>query len=62
MLLAASAVIALVLLAGLSVSLWQMQRAMQAETEANTNEQKANQNAQKSGAISQGYGKSAQHG
>ncbi len=37
--------IALVLLGGLSVSLWQMRRAMQAEAQANTNEQKANQNA-----------------
>ena len=46
MLLTATGVIALVLLAGLSVSLWQMRRAMQAEAEANTNEKKANQNAQ----------------
>ena len=42
-LLTASGIIALVLLAGLSVSLWQMRRAMQAETDANTNEQKAKQ-------------------
>ena len=46
MLLAASGIIALVLLAGLSVSLWQMRRAMQAEAEANTNEQKAKQSQQ----------------
>ncbi len=46
MLLAASGIIALVLLAGLSVSLWQMRRAMQAEADAHTNEDKANQNAQ----------------
>ncbi len=46
MLIAASGIIALVLLAGLSVSLWQMRRAMQAETEANTNEKKAKQSQQ----------------
>jgi WD40 repeat protein/tetratricopeptide (TPR) repeat protein len=46
MLLVASAVIALVLLTGLSVSLWQMRRAMLAETEANTNEHKAKQSQQ----------------
>jgi tetratricopeptide (TPR) repeat protein len=41
MLLAASGIIALVLLAGLSVSLWQMRRAMQAEAAANTNANQA---------------------
>ena len=45
MLLAASGIIALVLLVGLSVSLWQMRRAMQAEADANTNEGKAKHNA-----------------
>ncbi len=46
MLLAASGIIALVLLAGLSASLWQMRRAMQAEADANTNEGTAKHNAQ----------------
>jgi tetratricopeptide (TPR) repeat protein/tRNA A-37 threonylcarbamoyl transferase component Bud32 len=41
MLLTASGIIALVLLAGLSVSLWLMQRAMQAEAAATTNAQQA---------------------
>ncbi len=41
LLLTACGVIALVLLAGLSASLWQMRRALQAETEANTNANQA---------------------
>jgi serine/threonine protein kinase len=41
MLLTASGIIALVLLAGLSVSLWQMRRAMLAEATANTNARQA---------------------
>jgi tetratricopeptide (TPR) repeat protein/tRNA A-37 threonylcarbamoyl transferase component Bud32 len=41
MLLAASGIIALVLLAGLTVSLWQMRRAMQAEAAANTSADQA---------------------
>jgi tetratricopeptide (TPR) repeat protein len=46
MLLTASGIIALVLLAGLSVSLWQMRRAMQAEATANTNADQASLNAE----------------
>jgi tetratricopeptide (TPR) repeat protein len=46
LLLTASGIIALVLLAGLSVSLWQMRRAMQAEVEANTNADQARLNAE----------------
>jgi tetratricopeptide (TPR) repeat protein len=46
MLLAASGIIALVLLAGLSVSLWQMRRAMQAEAAANTSAEQARQSAE----------------
>jgi tetratricopeptide (TPR) repeat protein/tRNA A-37 threonylcarbamoyl transferase component Bud32 len=41
MLLTASGIIALVLLAGLGVALWQMRRAMQAEAEANTSANQA---------------------
>src|SRR5262245_18717314 len=46
MLLVASGIIAVVLLAGLSVSLWQMQRALQAEAAANTNADQARLNAE----------------
>jgi tetratricopeptide (TPR) repeat protein len=46
LLLAASGVIALVLLAGLGVSLWQMRRALEAEAAANTNADQARINAQ----------------
>ena len=42
----AGGVIAAVLLAGLGVSLWQMQRAITAETEARQNEERANRNAE----------------
>jgi tetratricopeptide (TPR) repeat protein len=45
-LLIASGIIALVLLAGLSASLWQMRRAMQAEATANTNADEARDNAE----------------
>jgi tetratricopeptide (TPR) repeat protein len=45
LLLAANGIIALVLLAGLSVSLWQMWRARQAEAEANTNALQAREEA-----------------
>jgi tetratricopeptide (TPR) repeat protein len=45
-LLTASGIIALVLLAGLSVSLWQMRRAMQAEAVANTSAEQARLNAE----------------
>jgi tetratricopeptide (TPR) repeat protein len=41
LLLVASGIIVLVLLVGLSVSLWQMRRALRAETAANTNAEKA---------------------
>src|SRR5262245_9169201 len=46
MLLAATGIIALVLLAGLSVSLWPMRRAMQAEAVANTSAEQARLNAE----------------
>jgi hypothetical protein len=45
LLLAAGGIIALALVAGLSVSLWQMRRAMQAEAVANTNADQAERNA-----------------
>jgi serine/threonine protein kinase/predicted RNA polymerase sigma factor len=45
MLLMASGIIALVLLTGLSASLWQMRRAMQAEAQANTNADQAREEA-----------------
>jgi tetratricopeptide (TPR) repeat protein len=46
LLLTASGIIALVLLAGLSVSLWQTRRALQAEAAANTNAEQARRNAE----------------
>jgi serine/threonine protein kinase len=49
--LAASGVITLVLLAGLSASLWQMRRAMQAEDEASTNAQQARDEAKAKGVA-----------
>src|SRR5262249_34397930 len=45
LLLVASGIIAVVLLAGLSVSLWQMQRALQAEAAANNHAEQARLNA-----------------
>jgi tetratricopeptide (TPR) repeat protein len=45
MLLVAGGIIALVLLAGLSVSRWQMRRALQAEAQANSNAEQARLNA-----------------
>jgi WD40 repeat protein/tetratricopeptide (TPR) repeat protein len=53
LLLAAGGIIALVLLAGLSVSLWQMRRAIEAETAANTNAELANRNADEANAEKQ---------
>jgi len=46
LLLTASGIIALVLLAGLSVSLWQTRRALQAEAAANTNAEQARLNGE----------------
>jgi serine/threonine protein kinase len=46
---AASGIIALALLAGLSVSLWEMRWAMQAEAAANTNAHQARLNAEEAG-------------
>src|SRR5262249_3118625 len=46
LLLAASGTVALVLLAGLSASLWQMRRAMEAEAAANASADRARRNAE----------------